>query len=154
MQGNAGTAPAPEEQDSSKHRQQRRGAANAPLQTSGLRNQSTSASALNTSDADDGSFGHAHDYIGTKDAFGAAAAVPSSDTSDPEFQSATNNDDTASFAQTNGIDTDSSSTPVPPSNSAGQSHAAEHSSADQDSFVELVQGTEQLLGMLGAGHVP
>lgn len=140
-----------EEQGSAKW-QHGQDAASAPLQTSGLQNQSRSASAFNISDADDGSFGHAHGYNGNKDAFGAAAAVPSSDTSDPDLQSATNMNDTASFAQTNDVSTDSRS--APPSDSARQSHAAERSSADQDSFVELVQGTEQLLGMLGARHVP
>ena len=150
-QGNTGTAPASEEQASFKGKQQGQDAAGAPLQNASLQNQSLSVgldSAPRTSNADNGSSGHAHGYNGTRDGSGAAAAVPSSIICDSDLQI---NNDTASLDQTNDVGTDSSD--PSPSNSAGQSHATERSTAGQDSFVELVQGTEQLLGMLGARDV-
>ena len=153
-QGNTGTAPETEEQDSFKGKQQGRDAVNAPLQTGSLQYQTSSAgvdTAPSTSDADNSSSGHAHGYNGTRDRSGAAAAAPSSNASDSDLQSAINNNSTASLVQTHDVGTHSSD--PPPSNRAVQSHAAERSAADQDSFVELVQGTEQLLGMLGARDV-
>ena len=148
-QANARTAPEAEGQGSSKYRQQGQDTASAPLQTSSLQNQSTS-------DADSGIFGHAHGYNGTKDAFGAAgaAAVPFSNTSDSDLQTAAKKNDTASGAQTNAVGTDSSDAPLSKGADQSHAHATEHSTADQDSFIELVQGTEQLLGMLGARDVP
>ena len=135
-QGNARPAPEAEGQGSFDCRQQAHDTANASLQTSNLQNQSTY-------DADSCSFSHAHGYNGTKDAFGAATAAADSD-----LQSAANDSDTANVAQTVGVVTDIRDAPL------SSSHAAGRSTSDQNSFIDLVQGTEQLLGMLGARDVP
>ena len=121
-----------------------------PSQTPSRQNHSTSggpdpAPSTSTSGADYASISHGqHGYNGFRDGSDAAAAIRDTATSGSI-------DGKASVSQTDAIGTDSST--ASPASNAGQTHATERSTRDQDSFVELVQGTEQLLGMLGARDV-
>lgn len=156
VQGNAGVAAKSKENSRPEGRQQGQDASSAPLQDSSPQSQSTFAgpdAAPSTSDEHHSRFG-AHAYNGGKDDSDAAAAAvagPTSDASQSHLSSATNNNNTDRVAQRNVSGTDSSASSA--SNSAGLSHEAQLSTTDQDSFAELVQGTEQFLGMLGARNI-
>lgn len=137
-------------------RQQGQDASSAPVQASSLQSQSTLSerdAAPSTSDDEHHGQSGAHGYNGTKDDSSVAAAIagPSSDPSQLPLLSATNNNNMERVAEGNVTGTDSSARLA--SDSAGLSHDAELSATNQDGFAELVQGTKQFLGMLGARDI-
>lgn len=134
-QGNTTTVPGPDWQGSSEARHEQ-----GQDMASSRQSASIGSAAPSTSNVGGGGNGHVpHGYNGsTTGSHAAAAALHAPDLSGPA---------------SNDIQGGTDSSPVPLSDSAGQVVATERPVSEQNSFIELVQGTEQLLGMLGARDI-
>ncbi|KAL3149606.1 hypothetical protein ABBQ32_002375 [Trebouxia sp. C0010 RCD-2024] len=152
-QGNTTTAPeATWRGGCGGRREQGQGMADGTLQMPSSKQSASPgpAAAPITADVNDGGNGHAqYGFNGSRDGNDAAAAASYVS----HGASPASRDGKARAAQMADIQAGTGSSHVPLSDSIGRADATERPVSEQNSFIELVQGTEQLLGMLGARDV-